>query len=265
MFNLFQRNLHCKHIILGGSGDNSYGSFLRPHAPSSDKSKSITLIEGLPFARELRALSSKFEIVKFEDIFRDTKIEIEQPQRQYNMMRPPPPTSASVPALEPSSIAPATYAKRLVTPSPKVEVTKTVLEDKKTIAANKSQPTIYVNNLGQRIDKPIKNLDKDLAYRLKQRRLCNKYHLVGKCSFDAGFCEHEHGPALTAVELNSLQYVARFSPCDDALSCVDPTCSNGHRCQYGTKCAMWGKGKCWFSDQMHTVDVSGIKAVPVNT
>ena len=64
-FNLYSRNLHCKHILFSGSGDNSYAGFLRQHVPVEGVSQHITLIEALPFATYLEQVSRNFQTASF--------------------------------------------------------------------------------------------------------------------------------------------------------------------------------------------------------
>ena len=71
---LFYHNLHCKHIIFGGSGDSGYAGFLNTFAHSADINKNVTLLEGVPFAWDLKRTASKFLTAKFDSIFRTSKI-----------------------------------------------------------------------------------------------------------------------------------------------------------------------------------------------
>ena len=55
----------------------------------------ITLLEGVPFERELAVLKARLSTTKFENLFRTTKINIYQSQLQYQQPQPnrPPPIS----------------------------------------------------------------------------------------------------------------------------------------------------------------------------
>ncbi|KAK5102648.1 hypothetical protein LTS08_003448 [Lithohypha guttulata] len=222
-FDLFHRNIHCKQICLAGSGDNSYAQILRPYAPNAGKSETITLIEALPFARELRQLSDRFEVGRFNEIFRDDKI-----------------------------------ITRKVSFHEDVNRTMSQEEHKTSSKAKR----ILVNAHGQRLDEPIKTLDKDLAYKLKQLKLCNRHYLSKDCSY-GNSCTHSHKRPLAPIEVDNLRHVARSTACEYGLDCMNPDCCNGHRCQYARRCTNWMNGTCWFSDDMHTVDVSDTKTVVV--
>lgn len=63
--------------MLAGSGDNGYGGLLTPYGPNSGKSDKITLIEALPFVKDIQLISDKFETTSFDGIFRRTKIPLE--------------------------------------------------------------------------------------------------------------------------------------------------------------------------------------------
>jgi hypothetical protein len=69
----------------------------------------ITLLEGVPFERELASLRSRYETTKFENLFRTTKINIYQ-QQQYQQplqMRPSPVSQPqSMPQLLPTQMHP---------------------------------------------------------------------------------------------------------------------------------------------------------------
>ncbi|KAJ5376881.1 hypothetical protein N7509_013767 [Penicillium cosmopolitanum] len=54
-------NIHCQHIVFCGSADNGYARILGPHRGSNR----ILLVEGPPFAHELKALVPDFETTSF--------------------------------------------------------------------------------------------------------------------------------------------------------------------------------------------------------
>ncbi|KAK5079395.1 hypothetical protein LTR51_001592 [Lithohypha guttulata] len=223
-----------------GSGDNSYAQILRPYALNAGKSETITLIEALPFARELRQLSDRFKIGKFDEIFRDSRIITRKVSFHEDVNR---------------------YSRSTTTP------TTDRTNDSHTTSQEEQKPSskakrILVNGHDQRLDEPIKNLDKDLAYKLKQLKLCNRFYLSKDCSYGDS-CTHSHKRVLTPFELDNLRYVARSTACEYGLDCKNPDCYNGHRCQYATRCTNWSNGICWFSDDMHKVETYNPKAVVV--
>ena len=257
-FNLYSRNLHCKHILFSGSGDNSYAGFLRQHVPVEGVSQHITLIEALPFAAYLEQVSRNFQTAKFPGVFRDSKLVINARYSSQETMKPMFPT---VEQQEPPSAWATTSMKAALPTITNKENTPPSLEAKPAPAVSDGGAFVYQNSKGERVDRPINKdlFDKDTVYKLKGRKLCNKFWLLKHC--DQGeFCEHGHKGPLSKKEIENLRYVARFRPCQQELYCCDPNCFDGHRCVYGMKCT---KNDCWFSDDMHRVEVTGPVKVPV--
>ncbi|MCJ1281521.1 hypothetical protein MMC26_000841 [Xylographa opegraphella] len=90
LFKLFVNNSHCKHIIFGGSHDNGYARLLEDIAGQATPNQ-ITLLEGVPFERELAIMKSKYLFTRFDTLFRSTKINIYQQQyQQLQQIRPQP-------------------------------------------------------------------------------------------------------------------------------------------------------------------------------
>lgn len=235
-FNLYRRNLHCKHIIFGGSGDNSYAGYLRQIVSNATAtSPHLTLIKSLDFARDLQPLAEKLDTIALAKLFRDTKLTSRKGSMDF---------TASTPSATWSTLKPAT-----VTPS--VNGTATALASlsisKGSPAASKAKsPTIWVNSSGQRIDKPIPSVDRDLALRLKKKKLCNRHHLRGDC--DGFYCGHSHEGKLSEDEKRALRFVARSRPCQRGVWCEDTECVDGHRCAFADSCR---HENCWFSEEMH--------------
>ncbi|RMZ78169.1 hypothetical protein DV738_g4086, partial [Chaetothyriales sp. CBS 135597] len=243
------------------SGDNSYAGFLRQFSALDSDSCQITLIETVPFARDLAQLTSRFDTVKFDDIFRNTKIITE--------LKPLPP-AAIVTAVSPTtnesqaaaSSSTATWSNAVKTTalpvrtavSPEVVTASPVRAS--TPATNKSRipKEVWVNKYNERVDLPIK-YDAVIANALRKRKMCNKFWLLNAC--DGTYCSHSHEGTLTAAELEQLRLIARSCACRDGLSCRDPECTDGHRCAAGMKC---NKGEnCWFTDEQHNVSSDGLK------
>ena len=258
-FELFKRNLHCKQIFLACTGDNSYGSLLRGYTQSSGKSERITLIEALPFAHEIRLLSDKFEAVKFDDLFRTTKLTVNSIASR-NIPSATESLQTTISSREPAFPA-LTYAAKAVNGSSSQSVSPASVS-KRSILTVDNAKSIYINENDQRVDRPLSNLNKGLVQTLKQRRLCNKFHLAKQCGYGNN-CTHAHGPALSDVELENLRAVSRLKPCSYRLLCRQFDCIDGHRCQQGANCQNRSSGKCWFSDEMHTVEVHNVRKVLV--
>ncbi|MCJ1417127.1 hypothetical protein MMC32_003466 [Xylographa parallela] len=89
LFKLFVNNSHCKHIIFGCSHDNGYARLLEDISGQAMPSQ-ITLLEGVPFERELAIMKSRYLFTRFDNLFRSTKINIYQQQyQQPQQIRPP--------------------------------------------------------------------------------------------------------------------------------------------------------------------------------
>ncbi|KAJ5661908.1 uncharacterized protein N7477_009524 [Penicillium maclennaniae] len=70
LFEHYLLDVHCQHIIFCGSADNGYARVLTPDRGSNR----ISLVEGPPFAHELRDLASDFETTSFPEVFRSKKL-----------------------------------------------------------------------------------------------------------------------------------------------------------------------------------------------
>ncbi|GIK00135.1 hypothetical protein Aspvir_004154 [Aspergillus viridinutans] len=119
-----------------------------------------------------------------------------------------------------------------------------------------AEKLIPVNKDGDRIDTycpmPSKAAWDTYNRRIKQQKLCNKFHLGGDCS-DLS-CEFDHStsdvdPACLAV----MRYMMRQRPCPRGPKCRSLTCYLGHMCQKeGCKCTKWSK----FGRDTHTMDIT---------
>jgi hypothetical protein len=111
---------------------------------------------------------------------------------------------------------------------------------------------ILQNRLGQRVDSTLRYSHQDFVS-LKGRKLCNSFHLLGRCPYleNYGNCQHSHGEKLNSWHMGALRAVARHSPCPSGLSCSDPDCLHGHRCPRDN-CP---RINCRFLD-MHDVDTN---------
>lgn len=73
-FKLHVNDFHCRQIFFGGSHDNGFARLLEQYADDKHALRRVTLLEGVPFEKELAVLP--FDTVKFPGIFRDTKINV---------------------------------------------------------------------------------------------------------------------------------------------------------------------------------------------
>ncbi|UKZ51990.1 hypothetical protein TrVGV298_005757 [Trichoderma virens] len=201
----------------------------------------ITLMAGPPFAYELAAIKDKFQNVAFDNIFRGQKLPNETNRRTSFHITPP---GTPMPSNAPLSFAAA--AKAPSSPAHSAPAQLYCSEPKPS-----PNGVILRNRLGQRVDSRLSYSQSDFSS-LKDRKLCNNFHLLGKCYYldKYGKCHHIHGEKLTAQQLEALRGIARQSPCLNGLSCSQTDCVAGHRCPR-EPCHL---ENCWFPKEMHGVD-----------
>lgn len=73
-FKLYLYDFHCHHILFGCSHDNGYARLLEEYTTDQGFVGRITLLEGVPFEKELVTLP--FMTKKFENLFRSSKINL---------------------------------------------------------------------------------------------------------------------------------------------------------------------------------------------
>jgi hypothetical protein len=71
-FKLYTEDMHCRHILFGCSHDNGYARVLEDNMSEPAYLGKVTLLEGVPFEKELCLLPYKTH--KFEGLFRSEKI-----------------------------------------------------------------------------------------------------------------------------------------------------------------------------------------------
>lgn len=241
IFKLHLYDCHCRHILFGCSHDNGYARLLEDVVDQPVMER-ITLLEGVPFEKELHMLKSKYDTTRFEGLFRTTKINV-YPQ-QYYQQAPPPPMNHMSPSAPPQ---PAQYqppyqpASSRTPPAPSVypSMNPTVNTWASTANAARTvsppptpQPTPAIatvprNRYGQRIDPPMKYDHSDVK-RVKDIHMCNVHYLRDDCPFGED-CTHDHTYKPTKNELQTLKYVARLTPCRFGSECDEIKCIYGHR------------------------------------
>ncbi|KAL8670461.1 MAG: hypothetical protein Q9168_005001 [Polycauliona sp. 1 TL-2023] len=231
-FELSIHNVHCKHIIFGGSADNGYARLLNSYTGDPSTSKKITMLEGPPFAAELIPIVEKLKKCSFPAVLRDTKIA----QRRVSFSTTPPRSKS--PAVT-SYASTAATAKVDNTPVP---ITSPGIE-------YYSEPVIPRNSKGQRIDPIVKPPQAAVLF-VKSHKLCKNHHLLEYCVYADNECQYQHQPPLDKQRLDALRAYARQMPCGNGLKCDEPDCYYGHRCR-GDPCRF---EKCVFPPEMHYVD-----------
>lgn len=272
---LFLPNMQCKHVIFGGCHDNGYLPTLDPYKRDQNTAPRISLLETLPIQPGFKQLG--FKVVQFPTVFRSEPL----PDRsivptfvpstvQSNAVAQPNSALSSRtnsfatsgvsidPSPTPAQAAASTLPKT-TTPNPSDNSSwasvgkgapKTI-----NIAAKKAPARrfILLNANDERIDSVLPRADAAATARLLERvrhkKVCNNYHLNGKC--EAGkYCDYDHGERLSPGEQLALKQRARQRCCPERGYCRDFDCTNGHVCPYGKDCY---NDNCWFQD-VHDID-----------
>ncbi|KAJ5881255.1 uncharacterized protein N7473_012308 [Penicillium subrubescens] len=169
-------NVHCRHIMFCASADNGYARILGPHRNSNTKSQ-ITLVEGPPFAREIKELVPSFATTSFPEVFRSQKL-----SRRIsfsNAPTTPTGTGTSTPISNYASIVRSTpHSPHNTSPSP---------SPSPPTPNQKTKLPIHKNALGQRIDRPLHYSTRGKLEALKQHKFCNQFHILGSCSWGEGY------------------------------------------------------------------------------
>ena len=238
----------------------------------------ITLLEGVPFERELTILRSKYETTKFEGLFRTSKLittyqQYHQPQPQplrsqlpsqmmtHNMSN----SIQQMPQMQPTHHIPYQSPYQPVisrTPSTPTQNGSTHNGSMNPMApswastagsappaqvasppptpqpASSSAIAIPRNKYGQRVD-PQMQYDKNEVKRVQKLHMCNVHFLRHDCPY-GDECEHDHVYKPTKNEITTLKYVARQTPCRFGTGCDDIKCIYGHRLVY--PCTSFGIG-----------------------
>lgn len=229
-------DVQSQAVIFGGSADSGYARLLQPYVGDSSKSKRIVLIEGPPFAKDLARLKEKFLVASFPDIFRDTKLSPRRVSFSTTPPRTPTPTALS-------------YSATVARPVDAAEVrTSNAYVPAATASARRDFPLLQ-NSRGQRLDSII-NPPQTLVGALRDKKLCNPFHILGECPYSK--CFFLHGVRLDAKCIEARRLLARQAPCSSGLQCIDGKCLLGHQCP-DKACARIGRD-CRFTPEMHNVD-----------
>jgi hypothetical protein len=194
----------------------------------------------------MEEIASRFLHTTFEHIFRSSKLLTRRvsfrEDRPSSPPKSPPANSYATAVGRSGSVAnglpDATAVPRLAPAVP----------TKARVEAPAAGKPIFRNRLGQRVDLPLQ-IDEKILGPMKARKLCNKYFLTGNCPYNE--CTHSHLGNLNPLELQTLRYIARLSPCW-TIYCDDANCIAGHRCVLDPHCDR-GKG-CRWPSEMHNVD-----------
>lgn len=216
-----------------------------------------------------------FHTIQCPSVFRSEPL----PERPVSVATPPlPSTAPSRTSSVPSGMSVVTQAvqqapakapslPKPASPAPSVDSTQSSwaavgrAPGQKSIVIAPEKPAnrrfMLLNQHEERLDIPIPKADPSAQQRLfdrtAKRKVCNNFHLRGKC--EAGeYCDYSHAPKLTPGEQLALKHRARTRSCPQRSYCRDVDCTNGHVCPYGDGCFHDG---CWFQDVHDVEKVSG--------
>ncbi|KAL6712703.1 hypothetical protein ACLMJK_000645 [Lecanora helva] len=275
IFKLHLYDCHCRRIIFGCSHDNGYARLLEDIVEPSTLGK-ITLLEGVPFERELAQLKFKYEATRFEGLFRPSKIDVYQQapdpsvqERANDLLQSAPDTKSQyqLPAIPRQASTPPTngFALNLSAPSWASTATAAPLQVasppptlRPAVSTNEE---ILRNRYGQRIDPGLKYTSDDVQ-RIKNVKMCSVHYLRKDCPHDP--CAYEHSYKANKNELAALRFLTRLIPCYFGSECEDPKCIYGHICPQSEdgrdSCRSL---KCRFPKELHGIDKTPVKLMKV--
>ncbi|KAL8855474.1 MAG: hypothetical protein Q9178_007885 [Gyalolechia marmorata] len=230
--NLFINNTQCEHIMLGVAHDNGYLPTLDPYKNHPATTSRISLLQPVQLGREYQGLP--FQVVEVTKIFRTQALPCGKPFYKNHFSTTPVFKKPSQPFLSQTQKPALAYdltTRRPVYPGP--------------VLLNKDDERVD-EYLGTQSQTAVANLDARIR---SGSKLCNFYHLRGKC--EAPGCPYSHEPALQGEELLALALRARHTACQAASRCRSTMCVYGHLCPYGDHCT---RGKTCYFKKVHHVD-----------
>jgi hypothetical protein len=281
LFELMEKNIQCKCLILAGCHDNGYATFLE----SFRGNHKICLLETTPPAADFRKFT--FKRVAFPSVFRSEPI----PSKPTGL-----PAFSAAPMVSPAYSGPRSSPPPLFSPigngmnslpspaatvSPKpapapVAVSKPAEAQSNSyatvgrstapltinIASQKkpasTRPFYMLNGNNERVDVPLGKPDINAVKALEERRqmsgmnLCNRYHLANNCKNTN--CNFYHGERLTPAQLLALRHKTRNLVCGSGHHCREVTCNLGHHCS--------NAGSCYFGDDCRFSEMHGMDTTP---
>ncbi|KAI5849268.1 hypothetical protein DFP73DRAFT_286911 [Morchella snyderi] len=235
-------NYNCVKVILGASHDNGYARTLSS-VSSDGNTEKVLLIEGTPFASEVRQL--QFPSTKYTHIFESQKLEV-----------PPRPTSSK--STDSPTRGMGSYVQVATNSVTTTNTTTKVTGSYATVAVsnnNYSAPafvkpkTLFIGSSSSKKLIPPAHHQAALA-RLKnlQPPPCNDHYLVGSCWKESCFFSHRH--ELNHFEIQAMRSRVGLTRCEFGQGCINEECYRGHACQSvrSGKCV---RPNCPFLDNEH--------------
>lgn len=178
-----------------------------------------------------------------------TQTQAISPQPVYIQASPPPVSPASYPP-------PATQAA----PASSSYASVGAVDGTKEISITPTKPLpapkyILLNSYDQRVDEHLPRVDGSsmtaLHDRINRQKLCNNYHLLGKCP-NGTDCQYQHGEPLSPRLLLALRHKVRGLTCPRGSDCRDFDCQLRHICPKNFDCENY---ECRWGD-MHEIDTT---------
>jgi hypothetical protein len=284
-FEIMERNIQCRALVLAGCHDNGYATFLE----SFRGNQKICLLETTPAAADFRKLD--FKRLSFKHIFRSEPVPTRPlPPPGFTMphfpqhlpqappqtapasappaVRSPPPDLAGFPSPSPGSSPKLTPPASVSTSKPETQANSYAAVGRSTapitinIASQKKpaaqRPFYQLNKDNMRVDVPLPKADPNAVRAIEERRqanrtnLCNRYHLSNSCKNGAN-CNFYHGERLNAAEMLALRHKTRNIVCSSGHKCEDIACNLGHHCV--------NPGSCFFGNDCRFSDMHGMDTV----
>ena len=229
---MFASNLQCKHLLLGVAHDNGYVPALDPYKTNTNTGSRISLLRPINTGWEFQNLP--FEMVQLESIFRPEELPNDRPsyanhtKNNFSFRQPPLPT---VPKNHKPPTPKDLVARRPLYPGP-----------------------IYLNKDDERLDENLgtvtERAETGLEMRIREKKLCNDFHLRGDCLNPR--CPYSHEPSLEGEELVAFALKARQTVCATGSRCRFRLCVLGHQCPHGG--AHCPRAQTCYFKKLHRVD-----------
>ncbi|KAF4125928.1 CCCH zinc finger DNA binding protein [Geosmithia morbida] len=232
-FEFNMTDIHCRGVVFGGTADNGYARMLGPYVQDENNSRRIILVEGPGVASEIANVMHRFQTVLLDNIFRDRKLS------SPASSRPDTPPNLRV-HVQDGEKGYATMAAKATKSPPDTDVTQVGGENGFWIHKPKW------DHLGRRQDQQLPQHLLPEMRKIRDKKYCNSYHLLGNCPYP--FCFHKHGARLTKSSAQCLAAISRRNACPQGAYCKDLDCIQGHRCPF-ERCE--NGLQCKFPKEMH--------------
>lgn len=246
------RNHNCKQVFLGVSHDSGYAPFLDEILQDENTRKRVTVLEGFPTVRELRATGVNVHSALADTIFRKDKIPTAigngygngyvnstngtngKTRREHHS---PTSDSASLssqtppaPGLLSTASSWAVMTTKAASPPPKIT---TPLAHRTTSQAKvkvKEEPPAW--SPGPRGADPWIKASNDAMESVKNRekneKFCNNHFLRGPCPKRNTSCQFDHVTKPSSEQIAAIKLLTRMNPCTSGQDCYVEDCIYGH-------------------------------------